>query len=398
MNVNFKKLLPKILQSTRWGEYVEAVQTVLEDVKENKIDIIRDRYLLDNMSDTDYVDITSELGYAIKSYSGYSSTSEYKKRQLYTVIPRTTYKNSYKGYDYISFIYNLNSEVYPMYYSESALTPYLYWDESSESDEADYILDRAADNGSSVYMSSGGPIIIYESPKNSGLAELYLDTPLVWESLDQENIIDQLTRHILYSYKFKTLEDSSNFISESTAQALYYDISQHKRKTEIIYYEPYLEIETGTTSGELTLETYYSIDRLSSGSVLSRFYPYVIEGEQSYDLTSGSIVRFGNGNWGESYLTSGEPTDVNSYLFQVELSSGSISSGETSSGECTIYSWTPDELDFRKTITQKNMTVDTFSELCILDISSSCIYYSEFPTVGFYDKMYTNVALKINLI
>jgi hypothetical protein len=420
MNINFKKLLPRILQDTRWGELIEAVQSVLTTVKTDKIDIIRSRYELDNMTGDDYITAAKELGYVVKNYDGYCDSDEYKLRELYTTIPRMWYKNTYSGYDYLSFIYGLTANVYPLYYdNQQVLRPVLDWATQDENDTSNFTLDREGDNAELCYQGDwgldgegsflldngetldNGIIYVYNTPINDGYAMMYLDD-IYGYILDQENIINSITRHILYSYEMKYVESSTAFISDNTARALYYDLMQHKRKTEIPYFEPFLEISTNRSS-LYTTENYTTWDSASSGQVRS----WVKQNSSSgtlYDISSGDIVRFGSGSY-DLTINSGELiTDVENYLFQVKLniSSGEISSGTVSSGDlslgCDIISKSEDELEFRKWIIQKNKTVKTFSEIAIWDITSSCIYYAEFPTINLTDTMYTNVSMKINLI
>jgi len=390
MNLNFKKLLPKVLQPTRWGEYIEAVQSVLETIRTDKVNIIKNQYLLDEMSDSEIQRISKELGYAFKSYEGYTSETEYKLRQLLTVIPRIINKTLSKGYKYISKIYNLTDSAYPLYYKENRLAPILDWETFDETTNVKYVLDRAADNGYFVYKSGDDYITVYETPKNDGLSDLYLDDLSVWESLDQENFVNQITRHILYSFQFNYIENENEYMSENTARSLYYDIVKHKRRSEVVYFEPYLQLETNFSG--LTKQIVYTWDKLTSGEILSVC-------QSSGDITSGAVIRFGDNYWGENYLSSADVTDVSNFLFQIDL----LTSGEITSGNlntyCDIYNWSNNELYLRKWIVQKNKTVQSFSELAILDQSSACIYYAEFPKINFYeDKMYTNVSLKINLI
>ena len=377
MNVNFKKLLPKIMQGTRWAELMESVQSVLETIRINKIDIIKNQYILEEMTVEYILKMAKELGYIISYLDGYTETEEYLKRQLLTLIPRITKKNLSIGYnEYIASIYNLTGIVYPMYYQYSLLWPYLSWYTSNEGDIDNFILDLP-------------------SPET-----LILDT-ITFPSLDSASSVNALTRHIVYNYSFNNVENSTEFISPNTSFALYSDVKQHKRKTEIIYFEPQINIDT--SSGELTTETYNSWDSTYSSDVISKAYPYTQSGELYYDLSSGDTIRFGDSEWTEGEISSGSFSDVKDYKFHVDLSLESdLTSGELTSGElllgCKIYSKTATEIDIKRWITQKNKTVVNFSELAILDVDSGCIYYASFPTVNFYNKMYTNVAVNINLV
>jgi photosystem II stability/assembly factor-like uncharacterized protein len=254
MNINYKKLLPKILQDNRWGEYAEAIQEVLEEIKEDKIDIIKLRYYIENMSEEDIITIAEELGYTIPYYTGYTSQREYLLRQLLTIIPRIQYRNCDDGYQKIAFIYNLIAFAVPTYSDVYRLTPILDWDTFDEVEGAEYELDRGGDNALYVYIDGGGvEHYIYDTVKNDGYGELYSDTfPFV--ALDQDDIVGSITRHILFSYQFRGVESATEFISENTCKAMYYDIKNHKRRTEVIYFEPYMEFNTEIPTDDVEYE------------------------------------------------------------------------------------------------------------------------------------------------
>ena len=446
MNINFRKLLPSILRNTRWAQLIEAFQEVVEDIKSNKIDVLKNQYLVENMSNADIIKMIRELGYNVQNFEGYTNSQEYLLRQLYTVIPRVEYKNVEKGYEFLDFIYNLSSNIYPLYYEEERLKPIYNWKNMVESLDEQYTLDRDGNNALVVYddylndwmLDSGAfgvdnqttldrdLIYLFQGNINDGLSLFYLDTE-EFPNLDMTYIMNMITRHFLYSYKFDFIEEKDVFINSRTSRALHYDLLRQKRRTEVPYFEPYLEfntemstgnistgdISTGDIStGHVTKETYYTWNKEESTDIMSRAYPYISSGEPGsgniikYDMSSAHVIKFGKGSWGEQHISTGQIMGVNEYQFEMYLSSGDLSSGENGSGilasgdihiaDALIY--TENELEIRKWIFQKNKDLKQFSEIAVLDRSSGCLYYAEFPMVNYYSGMYNNVALKINLI
>lgn len=372
MNVQYKKLLPKTLQTTRWGELIEALQAVTDQIRTEKIDAILNQYYLDEMTDAEILQMCSSLGYVPFYADGFCKTTEYLKRQLLTIIPRILERNNTKGYQYIAQIYNLNAKEYPTY-NETKLIPILTWDTNPESDVSAQTLDM----------------------------DLTLDST-EFVTLDAGNLIDNMTRHILFTYRFNDVEVPAEFMSDNMFRALYNDIIQHKRRTEIVYFEPCIEV-TGNKLSTIQETTWYTYDNSEYG--IAKCITY------TPDLSSGSFIHLGNSSHNLSNLNSGTITDV--YDFQYHLNVvPNLSSGEDTYNCDTLLS-DVDNIHIRKYLYQKQRlqsespniissgNIEFFSELALFDASSGLMMYAEFPLVrmGFkQSQLYNNIAVKINLI
>ena len=176
MPIDYKKLLPSNLRETRWGELVEAVQSVLNDIKTNKIDIIENQFDIDEMTDTQINNMRDTLGYQFLNYgAGYTSSNRYLKRQLLTILPRILNRNNLKAYQYNFYIYDLIANIFPMTYDSTTqyftpITNWWSWDESVYNvvDRLDLGVDRIL-----YYDSFGNPV--YADPKNLGLSMEFID-------------------------------------------------------------------------------------------------------------------------------------------------------------------------------------------------------------------------------
>lgn len=390
MNVNFKKLLPNILQNTRWGQLIEAFQEVLETIKLQKADRLKDQFILDNMTDNDLIRGGRSLGYNISYRDGFTSTPEYLKRQYLTIIPRILNRTLDKGYQHISNIYNLDYNTFPMYYKseESRLVPITNWKTNLETETEPQKL-------------------------NTGLK---LNTP-EFPNLNKTNEIGSFTRNLLYSIQHNNIETADEFMSDNTFRALFGDVKRHKKRTEVMYYETNIELDhplSDIISSGVNSQLYYSYDLSSSGEVRSYF--------TSGDLLGIHHIKLGNSKWNIDESNKDLITDVNAFTYRLDITSGdildpNISSGELASGEVgwntDVSIQTSDTLRARKwiypnqrlyTISSGDITksnIDYFSEMALFDSSSGMVAYAEFPKVNMgyvNNKLYNNIRVKINLI
>ncbi len=261
MEIDFKKFLPTKMRDTRWGELFEALQDYLmNNLQQDKIDIIKKQYVLDELAYAEYFNLCQLHGYTLFSYDGYGETTKYLKRQVETLTTRILNKNCRKGYSAIFYIYDLIGVVYPMYENNqdsNLLYPITDFWTNNEIQGTDITLDASPD--------------------------IYLDTP-EFLNLDLENEIDSLTRHMIVSYKHKYIETVDEFLSDNTASLFERDIKIHKRTTEIPYFEPTLAINT--SSGVTGTNWYLTHDEISSGVVQAYSYG---------DLADAYYIHFGSG-------------------------------------------------------------------------------------------------------
>lgn len=420
MAVQYKKLLPKIMQNTRWGDFVDVYQSIIQDVKSNKIDPI----LKQNTQYASYnelINLAYFYGFNLLTLSGYTQTEYYLKKQIETLVKRVKYKTNKKSYYYTSYVYDLISSVYPMTVTSvgtliGKLTT--LYDPASQIKYAVEFLDPEGDNllyyitalysgidetnftslDSITTLDEQTPI--YDSPRSYGLQATTLDSD-TFLSLDPATsgagepgkgaLITNITRNILYSYYHKFLENSTEWMSSNTLQVLKNDIDQIHKATEVIYYEPHLRFNT--QSGIITNQVYTNYNQTTSGVVES----ILLTGKS---LIDAGFIQFGVGKQTSlSGMTSGVQTFSYYIPSGIVCPSGCVISGVPSGvgGWNFFENPAPNKLHIDFIISEKNMFTE-FSEMAVLDHSSGCLFYASFPTIKWDYRMYNNIQLEITIV
>lgn len=247
MKVRYKKFLPRVMQDTRWGELMEAYQSITDDVKSDKIDVIHTKDRISSMTDTEIMDMGYKFGYDILSFDGYTETSEYLQKELITIVPRMQWKTTRKGYQYLNYIFNLTGDVYPIYYTDT------------------YLFDVLDDYWTQVFSASGLQAQLQ-----------YLDDGLTLDSIgftaldNTASLSNRVLRHFVISYAHKTIETADEFASLNTQKVFYYDVTKLKRATEYPYFEPHIEI-SAPNNGLVNETTWYNYD----STISAKQYSYV---------------------------------------------------------------------------------------------------------------------------
>ena len=179
MSIDFKKLLPSNLRDTRWGEYLEALQAVMSEIKSSKIDIIENQFNIDIMTDDDIIKMRDYLGYVFLSFTetdNYTDTTRFLKRQIQTVVPRILNRNNLKAYQYNFYIYDLIANLYPMYYDDEneILIPKNDWLTFDEIPEG--VIDTLDAGGDNILYYDEDLQPVYDVPQETGFDDQYLDT------------------------------------------------------------------------------------------------------------------------------------------------------------------------------------------------------------------------------
>lgn len=402
MPIDYKKLLPSNLRETRWGEYMEAIQAVLNDIKTNKINIIENQFNIDEMTSAQILTMRDTLGYSFSSFGdGYTNSTRYLQRQILTITQRIVNRNNLKCYQCNFYIYDLDGNVYPMTFDSqtSTFTPYTDWWTWDESQY--YVIDKLdLGNDRILYYDSLSNPVYANNPLNWGLDAQTLDTD-EWPHLDMKSTHDTLTRHILIPYSFRYVEDNTYWMSESTLISFYEDIVYSKRATEIPYFEPIITVNCSGTVGfsgpfdssMITQNFYYSYDDVYSGIVESYYYGSSVDSSIS-GVAGISYIQFGDG----SHTTIDDTiTEVQSPLTTI---SGVVSGIVSITDFVDVTTRTGTNLNVRKKITQKNKFAN-FSEIALMDVTSGVVLYAKFPEVTYltsFNKFYSGVQLNINLI
>lgn len=390
MNFSYKKLLPSVMQNTRWGELIEAVQSILDDVRRDKVDILKTQFDIEQMSDEELIYLALKFGKVIPNYDGYTDTSFYLKRQMLSLIPRILNRNTEKGYKYTGYVYALRSNIYPIYQSKiekfygwSTIpttlyfqTPILHPDTEwtsfvEETTEGLQYLNNNFINYDSVYIDSSGVVHYVVGSGPAPGDPLYLGTPQ-FSSLDSESISNSYTRHLVYSYQPFFIENETEFLSDNTCRALYLDILSNKRRTEVVYFEPTLTIPIDY-SGTITKTQYTSYDNVYSGNVMSAYY----------NANSGipTYIQIGNGTFSETSLQSGI-LSVQNLIASFTIGVDVLDTVTTNNSGIVWF-------QYRKIPVQK-YKFQTYSEVAILNESSGVMMYATFPDITYYRQMYSN--------
>lgn len=217
--IDFKKLLPKRLQSTTWGSIIESSENFLKtEIKDNYIDpkyYTYPKYF--NASIDDIKIFIDEMGDVYNTYDGYTSTKEFFLRRLYTLTDRRQYRKLPLGYLKVLFMYCLSGNVYPLLNMGSVLDA---WEEYYEVPES---------------------IISYVSLDTGW----NLDAGL---TLDNFEYYSQLTNHFIVEYQHNFIEDATTFISEATSLALLRDIELQKKIIEVPHFECQIDVYANTSN------------------------------------------------------------------------------------------------------------------------------------------------------
>lgn len=397
MPIDYKKLIPHNLRETRWGEFIEAVQSVLTTIKTNKIDIIENQFNIDEMTLAQINNMRDFLGYQFLNFgTGYTSSSRYLERQLLTIANRVIKRTTHDAFRYNFYIYDLIAEVYPMTYESSTetfslITDWWTWDESIYN-----IVDRLdlGDTTRTLFTDSfGNPV--YADPQDLGMGAQTLDSSS-FPNLDMKTIHDRLSRHIIVPYSFNFVEDNDYFLTEETTTAFYTDLNYAKRATELLYMEPICTINCsgvpGSSSGVTTSEQYFSYDNSSSGIVESIYFGSSVSGVTG--ISGIAEIQFGTG--GYTPITLSQSSGVETPITLSGVTNGTIAIGsfEHVTANSSI------NFNVRKSVTQKYKFTN-YSEIALLDSNSGVVLYAKFPDIVYLTdvtKCYHGVQLDINLV
>ena len=203
--ISFKRLLPKTMQDTKWGSLAEVWQSIWSDTKTDKAKLIFDQYDYESISDDDLKDLAIMFGFNLKSYTGYTSSSYYLKKQLETLVQRIKYKTTPICYQYQGIPYTLISNGYSVIYDD---TTQLYSVDEALIGSA-YLgtttLDRE-DPGNQYYVS----IINCDSDLTTDSTPTYYSDTMQIVLIPPAEILDEAYLDVYY---FPTLDGSTYLYS-----------------------------------------------------------------------------------------------------------------------------------------------------------------------------------------
>lgn len=371
-NIDYRKFLPASLRSTRWGELIQAFQSIMvNDIIPDKVEAIKTQAILEQMTTEEIKLFVEMTGFNLLQFEGYTSSNDFLYKEVLTIIPRVIWKTTRKGYKYLFYLFNLMGDVYPLYEDlDNSYVAIENWWGFDENPLIPNILDAGDDNilYYSPYVSdkdvksdsgytSDMMYTIYSAIRSSGLSDTILDGES-FLILDQESFMNKVVRFILISFQYMFVESASYFLTPYTLKVFVNDILQQKKATERLVFEPHLVINyNADNSVKQTSYTNYD----ESVSTLQR--TILIDEEFTFsDIVS---IRFGTG----SQTPSSSVTDVATYSFQI-LKAALV---QTSKED--------ENLVIRKII-YETASMTKFSEIAIMG-SSGCLLYSTFPMIEY---------------
>jgi hypothetical protein len=401
MSVNFKNLLPKLMRPTRWGELMQAIQSIDTDFRTQKVNPIFEKYTR-QATNAELLALADLLGFKVVSIFGYTATNMYLQKQVETIADRIKHRAADLSYMNTGYIYNLWAENYPMYVS--ATSPYSYQLCSAtlfaQPPQTLTVTSLDPEGDNLLYYIGNTPI--YGTPQHTGLPATSLDTP-EFASLDpvvlsNGNQITSISRNITFSYFHKTMESVGEFMNIYTLQALKNDTDQICKATEHVYHEPWLKFNT---NGNKTL----TIENINdyNGQFCDTTNSLLI----GNNLLDAAYAQFGTGDYLPSgVIPSGTIPGVKTFSYVIPsgipsgIASGVLIASGVPSGVCgwNFYSSpSASGIHFDVMIGERNKFT-SFSELSILNSSKQCVYYASFPQVKWDPTMYNNVRIQIKLV
>jgi hypothetical protein len=360
MSVIFKNFLPSVMRNTRWGELITVFQDIINDLRTEKVNLLKTKFIVDNMTEDEMKEMAIKFGYTLLSLDGYTSTTTYLKKQIKTIVERILAKNTRNGYKYIYYIYGFSGDIYPIRLVSNIFD---VWDEYWTRESIVTARDRTLDEDDSYTLDSSDPDWI--------------------TALDQTTSSWILLRHLVLQYAPKFIENANEFISDATHRSFYNDVKQMKRATELPYFEHKIDINAYSTGG-IYVKTYYNYDQSVFANMTSIFLA---------DSNPSGLINFDHIQLGNSTRTS----------FASGTISGVVSLVRTlrtqPSGEIEfINTLTSIQCNARRILSDKQKMDYPITELSLHNANSGCILYSTFPAIKWNSRQYSNLAWDIQLI
>lgn len=401
MAVQFKKLLPSIMQNTRWGDLATVIQNIDTSIRNDVVKPIFNQFTVDKATLDEMLMNAKRFGWNVLSFAGtYTATLEYLSRELKNITNRVLTKGSLSAYEYNSSVYGLYSQTYAMVLNTpSSLYGYLQtaYNLNLQTQYAVCMTDQEGDNLYAIIK--GTPI--YGNPQHTGLQIAYTDTINAIETDDSFFIdfnhaygaaVTQVTRNLTYSYYHKYIENATEWLNTYTMMALENDTNQIHKATERVYYEPWMKFNTSHISGVVSSKTYYNYNFTASGVINSVAF--------GNNLLNAAYIQFGTGN----NFISGVLQPMSGCASSLYTIPSGLVSGVTYPNNASgVAGWnnfsgiTSAYMDIDFIISEFNQ-FQPFTEMAVLNANSGCIYYSAFPKVQWSSTMYNNIRVTINLV
>lgn len=396
--IQYRDLIPPSINNEDYSDLFD----VFQDFVDNELDIpgkFAQGKLIDQ-SDTDLQNWIYFTGKDLTIGDGYTSTRLYFQREFQSARPLVIKKHTRPGYDYLFYIFQVWAEVFPLAitsenFLEPFLTEFIYEQTFTELglDEGFDAEGNAIDGTTDLTLDQKE---ITPTPVPDTLDSLgdvldnneFLDViGFIQEevlkpewTLDNNDTLGSLTKHLLILYRNRWVENSTEFMSLDTARAFYNDVLQHKRINEIPHFMPDTHITSGAV-GSPTVENITSED----GTITSTIESVHIFRSMLYAYT----VEFGNGAVEDLSTLTNMSVPITTPLFTLPLQ-------DQIAAKVTVQTET--EIRFRTKIFSNSKFIESanpVTEMAIKDNIGRLIYYAKFPAIVFYNEMNSGVSFRL---
>lgn len=344
--LDLRKLLPASLRSIKYySDLINVFQSYLYNDIKSELDRVVNRDKPDTIALQDLPLIFSEYGFELTQGAEFTNSEIYLRREYAVLFKKIPIKGTWRSYQYILYVFALTGAVYPLIVDAyGSLNPVYSWVTIPE-----YL-------GSDIFLDTG------ETLDNNWF-------------LDAAATSSGITRHILLSYVPNYVEDATQFMSTNTCSALYNDVAQNKRKTEIPHFEFQLHL-VGKLDHTVHTDQIQKFDLSATYGIRRTIYI-------NPDLTQVATVQLGDGQY----------TTIDTSITGVQNLRAQYNYPGTTFREVTK---TTTGIIFNQLINTTTKSVD-FREIAFLDSLGNCIFYADFPFVHFATNMLSSISVTLAL-
>lgn len=379
--MNTSNLLPSNLKNTRWDDFFKAIWSYIKDFKEIKISKLKNKFDPEKSVDEDFLnlqDLLERKGYTLIKSEGYTSSLEYQKRRAMSIPIEILWHTSKKSYNSIMKSFWLLGSTFSLaYFLSDEYLPIVEYDTNANFFINYLLLDQESDI---IYYYDLNNDPVPNPPIETNLPAAFLDDEVTFPTLDFGTTYTG-SNHFLLNYSFYVVEDKDVFISYNTAKSLYETVLQAHRLKEVVHYRPELTIKVNSTN-TIQIQEYSTYDKNSTKT----------SQVQSLFSATGNLNLFSSVKVGI-----GKHTVINNSITNVSQPIGEFIITQFNVSNQNTYTITLEYKisEYGKLLDKDNNEILYFSELLFL-YESTNIMYCTFPTIYFYEKMYS--SLKINVI
>jgi hypothetical protein len=379
------KIIPSNLKNTRWEEFTDALLSYVKTFKTNKFSLLKNKYNWEESIITDLPnlkDLLERKGYKLIEADGYTSSLEYHKRRAGSIPIEILWSLSRKCYNSLMKSFWFLGETYSLLYRQTddviQYLPVLNYSENENLYNEFIILDQESDI---IYYYDLLANPIPDPPIETNLPEAFLDDD-VFPTLDYDTSYNG-TNHFLLNYQFYVVEDKDVFISYNTAKAFYETVRQVHRIKEVPHYRPEITIYVNNSNTvEETSYVTYDKDSTKTSTIKSLFAP-------SGNLNLATHV----------YVGTSSHTVIDNSITNVSQPLGVFTLNQFNVSNQDVYTITLEYKilnEYSKLIDSNSTKINTISEI-VLKYESTIILYCTFPTIYFYELMYSSIKINVLL-